>query len=36
MTESDWQNATEPQRMLAFLRDSGTLSERGASWRGPS
>jgi hypothetical protein len=36
MTESDWLNATEPQPMLAFLRDSGTLSEQGASWRRPS
>jgi hypothetical protein len=30
MTESDWLNATEPEGMLAFQRDSGTLSERKA------
>jgi hypothetical protein len=28
MTEHDWQTSTEPLKMLEFLRDSGTLSER--------
>jgi hypothetical protein len=30
MTEHDWQTATEPRKMLEFLRDSGKLSERKA------
>jgi hypothetical protein len=30
MTESDWQNAADPQAMLHFLRTSGQLSERKA------
>ena len=28
MTESDWLTSTDPQAMLAFLRDSGRASER--------
>jgi hypothetical protein len=30
MTEADWNSSTDPTRMLAFLRDSGRLSERKA------
>jgi hypothetical protein len=30
MTERDWLNSTDPQAMLAFLRDSSKLSERKA------
>jgi hypothetical protein len=30
MTESEWLASTDPQAMLAFLRDSGKLSERQA------
>ncbi len=30
MTEAEWLNATDPQAMLAFLRDGGNLPERKA------
>jgi hypothetical protein len=30
MTEADWVNATDPEEMLTFLRESGRLSERKA------
>src|SRR5689334_12612478 len=30
MTESEWDACTEPQKMLAFLRDSGRASKRKA------
>ena len=28
MTEGEWLNATDPQAMLAFLRETGRASER--------
>ena len=30
MTESEWLRATDPTAMLAFLRDTGRLTERKA------
>jgi hypothetical protein len=32
MDESEWNACTEPQQMLAFLRDSGGVSERKLRW----